>query len=46
MIRKYVVIMMLALAVLSGCATNPVTGRQELTLVSQNQEIQQIRVII
>jgi predicted Zn-dependent protease len=31
---------LLAAAALSGCATNPVTGRQELHMVSEAQEIQ------
>ena len=29
-----------ALFIMTGCATNPVTGRQELSLVSEQQEVQ------
>ena len=31
---------MSAAGLLIGCATNPVTGRQQLMLMSENQEIQ------
>ena len=39
MIRKRIFPLFLGLALLAGCATNPVTGRTELTFVSENQEI-------
>ena len=39
MIRKWIMPLFLGLALLAGCATNPVTGRKELTIVSENQEI-------
>ncbi len=37
--KKAVLILLLALVAAGGCATNPVTGKQELTLVSESQEI-------
>ena len=37
--RNYLVFGLLALSLLSGCSTNPVTGKQELNLVSTDQEI-------
>ncbi len=37
--KKYIVLLLLAIVELSGCAVNPVTGRQELALVSEAQEI-------
>ena len=40
MLRNFLSIMILGALILSGCAINPVTGRQELTLVSETQEIQ------
>ena len=36
--RRWTIALLLTLA-LSGCATNPVTGKTELTLISQAQEI-------
>lgn len=39
--NRYLIIMLLCIcACLCGCATNPVTGRSELMLVSESQEVQ------
>jgi len=40
MSRRTLIILLLLCACLCGCATNPVTGRSELMLVSESQEIQ------
>ncbi|HHL45199.1 MAG TPA: peptidase M48, partial [Gammaproteobacteria bacterium] len=45
LVNKYIArcsigLLLSGLLVLSGCATNPVTGKRELHLVSQAQEIQ------
>jgi len=40
MLRKLLIMMLLGITVLSGCAMNPVTGKQELALVSESKEIQ------
>lgn len=40
MLRKYIFLTILGIAMISGCATNPVTGKQELALVSESKEIQ------
>jgi beta-barrel assembly-enhancing protease len=40
MLRKFASIIIMSVLILSGCAINPVTGKQELTLVSETQEIQ------
>ncbi len=37
---KHLSVFVLLLAFLAGCATNPVTGRSELRLISESQEIQ------
>lgn len=34
-----VLLLLLTIAMAPGCAVNPVTGRQELALVSESQEI-------
>ena len=39
MIRKLLLPLFLEIALLTGCATNPVTGRSELTFVSEDKEI-------
>lgn len=38
--KKYMLSLLVALSILAGCATNPVTGRKEMSLVSESQEIQ------
>lgn len=37
--NRYLIPLMLAMALLAGCATNPVTGKNELSLVSEQQEL-------
>jgi predicted Zn-dependent protease len=37
--RKLLVFILLALVALAGCATNPVTGKNELSLISEAQEL-------
>jgi predicted Zn-dependent protease len=37
--RRFLLFSLLAALLASGCATNPVTGRSELTLVSEQEEI-------
>ena len=36
---RHIITLMLIVTALTGCATNPVTGKNELTLVSRDQEI-------
>lgn len=38
--RKCILSVLVAFFIMTGCATNPVTGRNELSLVSESQEIQ------
>lgn len=38
-VRKRILMLALGAAVVAGCATNPVTGRTELALISESQEI-------
>ncbi len=40
MLRRYAIASLAACAVAAGCATNPVTGKSELSLVSESQEIE------
>ena len=40
MIKKILLPLLLTMALVTGCATNPVTGKKELTLVSEDREIQ------
>ena len=37
--RQLITVVLLA-AALTGCATNPVTGRKEIQMISEGQEIQ------
>ncbi|MBW1709207.1 MAG: M48 family metalloprotease [Deltaproteobacteria bacterium] len=39
MAKKIFILLLIACITFPGCAVNPVTGRQELTLVSESQEI-------
>jgi len=39
MIKRYLLLLLLTLSLLTGCATNPVTGKKELSLVSEAQEL-------
>ena len=38
--KKCILSVLVAFSIMAGCATNPVTGRNELALVSESQEIQ------
>ena len=40
MIKNYLLALILATTFLSGCSVNPVTGKKELSLVSEAQELQ------
>ena len=37
--KRYLLLLLLPLLLLAGCATNPVTGKNELSLVSEAQEL-------
>jgi len=39
MMKRSPLLLVVAISVLSGCATNPVTGKSELSLVSEQQEL-------
>jgi len=39
MVKRQLLLLMLVVATLSACATNPVTGKSELSLVSEQQEL-------
>ena len=39
MMKRYLLLLLVTLGLLTGCATNPVTGENELSLVSEAQEL-------
>lgn len=39
MLKRWIIPQILVVGILSGCATNPVTGKSELSLVSEQQEL-------
>ena len=38
-VERYLIPLLLVIGMLSGCATNPVTGKKELSLISEQQEL-------